>query len=403
MKLINYLFFKSRLTVTLSFILFSCNLFAQELSFDQGKINNKNYYEEVDFEIINDKIILPIIINNKTYKFLLDTGAPNIIAKRLLNEINVENSKNITVSDANNKVDTLTMVNIKSIKINNLNFENHTALASDLDNHFILKCFKIDGFIGSNLFKNSILKISLKDKRITITDDIKKLKLKLKGTKLSLIGDQKSPYIKINFTGFNNEKGVEAVLIDTGMDGFYDISNRAYAIFSKENIFKELSKSEGTSSVGMFGVAAVKEQILLKSNHLKINDTTFENLITITNDDNNSKLGLDLLKYGDVVIDFKNEKFYFESEKKILLEDSIPVFTPTIIDNKYVVGFVWDKSYLDKLNFGDEIIRIDNYKISEMNLCEIVSLKNLLIKGKTYEMQIKSKDNQTKLLKIENK
>lgn len=402
MKLRNYSFFKRKL-ILISSLLVTCTFYAQELSFNQGIIQEKNYYEEVDFEIINDKIIVPITINDKTYKFLLDTGAPNIISKRLSNEIDVENSKTIRISDSNNNIDTLTMVNVKSIKINNLNFNNNSALVSDLDNHLILKCFNIDGFIGSNLFQNSILKISLKDKKVTITDNIKKLKLKSKGTNLILIDEQKSPYIKINFTGFNNEKGVENVLIDTGLSGLYDLSNRAYTIFSKENVFKELSKSEGTSSIGMFGAANVKEQSLVKSYLLTINDTTFENLITFTSDDNNSKLGIDLLKYGDIIIDFINKKFYFEAEKKILLENSIPIFIPTIIDNKFVIGFVWDKTYQDKLSFGDEIIRIDNYKISEMDFCEIVKLKNLLMNSKPSEMEIKSKDNQIKLVKIEHK
>jgi predicted aspartyl protease len=346
---------------------------------------------------------LPITINDKKYKFLLDTGAPNIISKRLANEIDVENSKKISISDSNNNIDTLTMVNVKSIKINTINFTENSALVSDLDNHFILKCYEIDGFIGSNIFRNSILKVSLKDKKITITDDIKKLKLKSKGTKLSLIGEQKSPYIKINFTGFNNEKGTEDVLIDTGMSGLYDLSNRAYAIFSKENMFKELSRSKGTSSIGIFGAGTVKEQVLVKSNKLKINNTTFENVITITTDDENSRLGIELLKHGAIVIDFKNKKFYFEAEEYVILENPVPVFTPTIIDKKYVVGFVWDNLYLDKLNFKDEIIRVANYKISEMDFCDIINLKNALPKGQSYEMELKSKDNQTKLITIQNK
>ncbi len=403
MNLINYLFSNKNLKYSLSVLLLTCNFYAQELSLNQGKINAKNYYEEIDFEIINEKIIIPVVINDKTYKFLLDTGAPNLITKRLLNEINTDNTKKITVLDANNQVDTLEMVAIKSIKIKNLNFENNVALTSDLDNHFIIKCLKLDGFIGSNLFQNSILKISLRDKKITITDDIKKLNVKSKGTKLTLIGDQKSPYININFTGNNKEKGTEDVLIDTGMSDFYEISNRAYSIFSKENMFNELSRSEGSSSIGLFGSAPIKEQVLLKSNQLKIGNTTFENLITNTTDDNNSRLGLNLLKHGDIIIDFKNKKFYFEADKNIILHNPAPVFTPTIIDNKFVVGFVWDKSYKDKLSFGDEIIRIDSYKISEIDFCEIIKLKSLRMNSESYEIEVKSKDNQIKLLKIENK
>jgi predicted aspartyl protease len=385
----------------LGLLLLTANLCAQELSFDQGNINGKNYYEEIDFEIVYDKIIIPVIINDKTYKFLLDTGAPNLISKRLLKEINSDNVKKIPVSDANNHVDSLEMVAIKSIKLKNLDFENNVVLTTDLENHFILKCYKIDGFIGSNLFKNSILKISLKDKKITLTDDIKKLQVKSKPTKLTLYGDQKSPFIEINFTGENKNKGSEFALLDTGMDGFYEISNRVFTAFSKGNIFEEISKSNGTSSIGLFGNAQVKEQMLVKPKLLKINNTTFENLITNTTDDNNSRLGLDLLKYGDIIIDFKNKKFYFESEKLITLDHKVPIYSPTVIEQKFVVGHVWDKKYQDRLKFGDEIIRIDQYILSEMDFCDVVKFKKNLNKNKSYEMEVKSKDNQTTIVKID--
>ena len=178
------------------------------------------------------------------------------------------------------------MVAIESMKLGNLSFENNVALVSDLDNHFILKCFKMDGFIGSNLFRNSVLKISLKDKKIIITDNIKNLQTTAKASKLLLVGEQKSPYVQINFS--NKKKVTEQALLDTGMDGFYEISNRAFNILAEENLWQELARSSGSSSIGLFGAAPEKEQILLKVPFFEINNTTFENLITNTTDDNNS-------------------------------------------------------------------------------------------------------------------
>ena len=189
-----------KLNISILFLFVSSFLFSQKLAFDQGKINQKNYYEVISFELVNDKIILPVVINNKTFKFLLDTGAPNVISKTVLAEINVQKTKKINVSDANNQSDEMEMVAIESMKLGNLSFENNVALVSDLDNHFILKCFKMDGFIGSNLFRNSVLKISLKDKKIIITDNIKNLQTTAKASKLLLVGEQKSPYVQINFS-----------------------------------------------------------------------------------------------------------------------------------------------------------------------------------------------------------
>ncbi|WP_396149224.1 retropepsin-like aspartic protease [Flavobacterium sp.] len=384
-----------RLNISILFLFVSSLLFSQKIAFDQGKINQKNYYEEINFELVNDKIMLPVVINNKTFTFLLDTGAPNVISKTVLAEINVENSKKINVSDANNQSDEMEMVAIESMKLGNLSFDNTVALVSDLDNHFILKCFKMDGFIGSNLLRNSVIKISLKDKKIIITDDIKNLQTTAKPSKLLLVGEQKSPYVQINFSNNKKKKITEQALLDTGMDGFYEMSNRAFGILSKENVWEELSRSTGSSSIGLFGTAPLKEQILFKAPFLKLNDTTFENLITNTTDDNNSRIGLDLLKHGDIIIDFKKKKFYFEAIENIILDKKPPIYSATIIDNKYSVGFVWDVTLRDKMNYGDEIIRVDSFVLEEMDFCDIVKIKNFRKGNQSYEIEVKSKDKTT--------
>src|SRR5690606_9912162 len=111
------------------------------------------------------------------------------------------------------------------------------------------------GFIGSNLFVNTVVKISLTEKKLYITNAVKKLKPSSKGIKLKLIGRQFSPYITVHIKGNNNKKVTEDVLIDTGMEGLYDISNRAFNVFSEANIFSKIMPSEGTGGVGMFGSA----------------------------------------------------------------------------------------------------------------------------------------------------
>ena len=48
-----------RVKSLLGLLLLTANLCAQELSFDQGNIKGENYYEEINFEIVYDKIIIP--------------------------------------------------------------------------------------------------------------------------------------------------------------------------------------------------------------------------------------------------------------------------------------------------------------------------------------------------------
>lgn len=382
------------------FISSSYVFYGQGLKDDKGKIVQTNYFEEIPFEIIHDKIIVPIIIDNKTYHFMLDTGAPNLISEEVAKEIGLKKIETISVKDANNNVGNLKIGVLNTLQLGNLTSENNTVLIQDINQHPLLKCYKIDGLIGSNFFKNSILKISVRQQKIWITDKIKNLELKVSSSKLKLVGEQMSPYIKIQFLNNDNKKGTEELMVDTGMGGFYDISNRAFEILKNDNFFEILATANGTGSVGLFGAGKSETQYLLQTNYFKINDTQFSNVITNTSEDGNSRIGFEVLKYGDMTLDFKNKKFYFEADSKITLKEPAPIYVPTMLNNKFVIGFVWDENYRNQIQYGDEIVRIDSYKIDEADLCKILELREYRQKNTTHELEIKTKDNQIKKIKI---
>ena len=54
------------------------------------------------------------------------------------------------------------------------------------------------------------------------------------------------------------------------------------------------------------------------------------------------------------------------------------------------------------MNFGDEIINVDTNIISEMNLCQILGLKQILKNKTSYQLKIKNKENQIHTILIEN-
>ena len=91
-------------------------------------------------------------------------------------------------------------------------------------------------------------------------------------SKIELFGSQKAPYIELNFSGKNKEKASDMVLFDTGMDGLYDMSKRAFTVFEKQNIFEIKGESEGLSSVGLFGLGNPSLQRLLSLENTFLNN-----------------------------------------------------------------------------------------------------------------------------------
>lgn len=366
---------------------------AQKNGFQESRIINKNYFEEIPFNLVLDKIVIPVTIENQVYNFLLDTGAPNLISRELRYKLNVKNSQNIVVSDANNKKDSLELITINNLKIGNVACINSMAIVNDIAKHPLLKCYKIDGFIGSNFFKNAILKIDYNAKKIIITDKIKQLYPKSKGKKLYLLGNQIAPYVKIEFKGNNGSIGQEQVLVDTGMDGFYELTKDFYQNFLPKTIFEEIANSEGAGSIGLFGESNSSKQFLLRSDHFKLDNTIFKNLYIITSDDNNSKIGLEFAKYGDIIIDFKNKRFYYEAVDSIMLTEKVPKITPTLLNDKIVVGYIWDSSLKSKLSYGDLVLKINNEEMTTKTPCEILYLKKTGKQNKVNELIIRTKNN----------
>ena len=387
--------------LVLLLLLINSLIFGQ-INFNQGSINLIEYYEVIPYQTEIGKIILPVTIKDKTYRFLLDTGAPNLFSPELLKELNVAEGDSINVNDANNQDQKMKFVVVPQLKIGNLIFKNQAGLIYNFEEHNLLSCYKIDGFIGSNLLRNSIIKINSANKTIIITNKIKSLNIDKKPIKMKLVGNQKSPYVELKFVGKNKEKASDMVLVDTGMDGLYDMSKRAYSIFEKSKIFEALYSATGIGDSGLFGAGNSNEQKLLEIENANLNQQIINNIMVTTTTDDNSRIGLDFLKYGDITLDFLNKKFYFESTKTIDLKEKAPKFNASIQNNKVVVGLVWDERLKTLMYTGDEFISVDQIDITNISLCDFLKLKKEWKNKDKYILKIKNQEGQISEINIEN-
>lgn len=390
--------------VVFIFLFIVAQSFSQNNVFKGRLITEKNYYAELEFEFISEKIIVPIIIENKTYRFLLDTGAPNLISAKLKSVITTTSIKKINITDANNRRSSMEIVSIPEIMFGGVSFKNCPTLVDANEENLIFDCFGVDGIIGSNMLQKSIVQIDLKENMIRLTDKRSKLNLNKKdATRLYLVGNQKSPYIWINLKGNNNAR--ERLLIDTGMKGFYDLSKRNFNVLQKDKIFKVHHAGTGSKSIGFFGAAEKNKHYRISIDTLKINGCVFTDVITETTNDNNSRIGAEVLKYGIMTIDYLNKKFYYSPFKAINdLQKKLLGFSPTIINNKLVVGVVWDKNLQKEIGYGDEIIKLNTMLVDKIPICDFITSNIFNLKETdSIELTVKTKDSVLKTVLAEKK
>jgi len=227
--------------LTFGIFFFIQNLYSQNITLNIGETKSKDYYEEISFEFIEDKVIIPVEIQGKAYRFILDTGAPNMISEEIYQAINPELINSVLVKDANEKADTLKIVSVEKIKLGNITFEKVATLVYDTKST-LLKCFNVDGLIGSNMLRNSIIQVDTKKNLLILTDNRNRLDLnKQKSGNIELLGIQSMPYVWLELKG--EETVSEQLVIDLGASGTYDISQEHFKIFEQNKVFLNFNKN----------------------------------------------------------------------------------------------------------------------------------------------------------------
>lgn len=390
-----------------------------DFSLNVGEIKEKKYLTSFDFENIKGKIIIEVTVNNQIRKFILDTGAPTSISDSLLSEINHKVIRNINLSDANSKESENEVVVISEFSINGVTFLNNYALK--ISNASIFECFKVDGIIGSNSLRNSVVDFDFQNKKITITDNFKNLGYSgLKANKLYFIDSQSSPFLKVKMKlGYLNFN--EVVMFDSGDDSFYSIANNNYSqimdMVNNKQYPKELqninhadllgmvASSKGSFSVSLNGTADENLNHKFKIQEFIFGATTFDNVISTTTFGSNSRVGSEILNYGKLTLDYKRQKYYFQAydnRAKINVNHKINSFYPSFENGKFIVGIVWDDKVKDKIKSGDKILKINNIDFTTLSICEIMLMSfDDFKESDTLTLTVKEKEtNEIKVVEV---
>ncbi|MXN91056.1 hypothetical protein GR160_07420 [Flavobacterium sp. Sd200] len=354
-----------------SFAINAQNIFSANLG---GAVQQK-YFTTIPYKEVKSKVIVECFINNKPYKFIVDTGAATTITPALYKELNPEIINRVPVSDQSGKIDSLQIVSLQNFKLGDVTFNGIPAMVIKGE-QMVFDCFKVDGLIGSNMLRNSAVQFNSQTHMLTITDLPKQLDLKNKFSQ-KMVTDpvQSNPFITIKIIN-GKTTGTDQLLFDSGMDSFYDLSYKGFKeVFATISLLKFEAQAIGSYSLGMHGLSEEEESYRLLAPQIEINDYAFNNVTTVTTHGNSSRIGANLFKYGIVTVDYINKKFYFEPFKKEatdLAEKSWP-FIPTAKDGKVVVGLVWDKAWAGKINQDDIIVSFDGKTYENTDVCEVMT------------------------------
>ncbi|MDP4209884.1 MAG: aspartyl protease family protein [Bacteroidota bacterium] len=358
---------------------------AQNINLNQGGANKSGYLIKLPYEIIKNKIIVTAEVGGKKRRFILDTGAPVAIFRHLFNEINPSVYDTKILTDANGRKDSAQTVIIGDISLGDVSFKNIPALVVQED--LFTDCFHVDGILGSNLFRKSIVRISALDKTVTITDDRNKLPLRNVPSSPLTLDQQSNPYIWVTFRNNLNEM----VLFDSGADEYYTISRDHFAKMKKFKAFQTIAEGYGSNSISIAGLAENEMLSKLFIPILSINGTEIDNIIAETTSSPVSRVGAKILRFGVITLDFRNGRFYYQPYLPINdAREKRWNMSMVVKDGLLWVSAIWGKTD-GRVQIGDQILMIDGVDCKNLTLCDI--LDNPFLKDKNEAFLIIKKDN----------
>ncbi|MCX2452198.1 aspartyl protease family protein [Pedobacter sp. PLR] len=330
------------------------------------------------YHVTGGKMVVSIIVDGNAVPFIFDTGGQTSISSKLKNALGLNTITNRVITDVNN-----VKVNLEMVKIPTIATPDGKAVFTQVNSMVIdnevFACFDgAVGLFGSDMFKNCSIEIDDKSKTIHITNE----------GKLSLNG-RKQVY---EFTPTSNGMPVFSMNVGsyTDIDVLFD-SGASSALLLKSDDFRKLlggnevsivKTGKAIGSIGVNGFGPPGNRYLINMPEFKLGSQKFLNYKSGSSNSPESLLGLHLLDYGKVTIDYINKLFYFEPYQTEPITDyekkwDIDLF---VKDQKLVVAAIWD-DVKTGVKLGDQVTHINGKAVAALSLCEsmtkgIPELKN---------------------------
>ena len=344
----------------------------------------------IPYRMVGGKMIVDMTINGQVRSFIFDTGGQMALTGELCEELNIPVVDSVKVTDVNGKEVGLPRVVVSSLMTpdERINFSGAPAMKLSTPSPF--ECFHADGLIGSDLFKDLIVEIDGKAKTITVTSAEKSSTVSLRKM-LLFSGKGFMPIITLQ-AGAGNSL---VALFDTGCPSFLSLKNRDYENLRSSGAFQVMSEGIGGGSIGVGGMTESKISYRVDLPLLSVGPTKFKQVTAETATPPYTLLGVKLLEYGKVTIDYPRRRWYFEAyEQEFDMTSKHYNVNLQVKDGNLVVATVWS-AMKDVVEVGDKVVKINGKPAGKYDFCEsiISGIPELKEKKKT-KLTILTKDGE---------
>lgn len=275
------------------------HLFFLLLSLLSSVASAQSFYKEVPFEVEGSKMYIEVFINDKPYRFLLDTGASGYgrIDSALVEELNIPITGTDSIWDGTN-TSVIDKVSVDKISFAGITHENATLLSRNFNRNPRKDKKRNYGLIGNRFWQEYVMEVDYKQKKIIFSD-------------IPLSKEDKNTISYTNSTTFIipfkvGELEVEGY-IDTGSP-FTILFPTKYTEKINVSELKEAGTARSANTTFTYSLGTILDNVSIAGNDVSDFTGVFSDIVGHVN------IGMHFLKSFNFKIDQKNQLFKLKRE-----------------------------------------------------------------------------------------
>lgn len=333
--------------------LFLTGSFAQQAS--------RRVCDTLHYEFVHGKIIIPVTVNGVNVKYIVDTGGKTGTMREAAVDMKATSTGTSTnISDANSLGVNYPTGILQDVELSpNYKLSRLETMVFPTTGFF--RELGVAGILGGDAFALSVITFDSREKIMVINYPYRPAGLKITDGVELFPGQAHHSIVDVDFGGVTKR-----VLFDTGATGLLLLSSVDYTDLKDRVKNTKAAEGIGVNIVGIGGVGQPVEIDKVVIDEMNFLSQKFTDVGSVTINMGMSIIGVDMLQYGKVVIDYMRNRFYFFPYDQAVIDAGGAPRTWNVgilpVKGHFEVTTVWD-SLKGQVAFGDQVVNINGKEL----------------------------------------